>query len=72
MRSAFRRGVELLSKSESDSGLNQGKPVERPKQSVYGNMEGIGVLKNVTQLEPVIKKLMRKVIVTDRYLTSLS
>ena len=74
MRIAFSRGVELLSKPESDAGLIQGRlgPLESPKQSVTENMEGIDVPKNVTQLEPVINKLMQKVIMTNRYLTSLS
>ena len=74
MRTAFSRGVELLSKPESGTGLIQGRlePLESPKQSVTENMEGIGVPKNVTQLESIINKLMQKVIMTDHYLTSLS
>ena len=59
MRSAFRRGVELLSEPELDSAQSQ---VQRSK-SAPKDMKGInGVPKNVTQLKPVIDKLMQRVI----------
>jgi len=60
MCSTFRRGVELFSKTESDSVQSQGKPVESPSKSIPEHMEGIGeVPKNVTQLKLVMDKLMR-------------
>jgi len=63
MRSAFKRGVELLSEPESDSVQGQGRTVENPSESEFEHMEGIsGVPKNVTQLKPIIDKLMCKVI----------
>jgi hypothetical protein len=63
MQSAFCRGVELLSAPESGSIQSQGKMVESSPKSSSGHMEDIsGVPKNVTQLKPVIDKLMRKVI----------
>jgi hypothetical protein len=72
MRSAFARGIELLSEPESSSAQSQEQTVESPSKSASEHMEGIsGVPKNVTQLKPVINELMRKV-VYDRYLTSLS
>jgi hypothetical protein len=61
MRSAFRKGVDLLSEPESDSVQSQGKNIKR--ESTSKRMEGISrVPKNVTQLKPVINKLMRKVV----------
>ena len=63
MCSAFRRGVKLLSETKSDSVQSQGQTVESPSKSTLEPMEGIGgVPKNVTQLEPVMDKLMSKVI----------
>jgi hypothetical protein len=63
MRSAFRRGVDLLSETESDSVQSQGQTVESPSKSTSEHMEGVcGVPKNVTQLKPFINKLMSKVI----------
>jgi hypothetical protein len=63
MRSAFKRGVELLSGPKSDSVGSQGKAVQNPSESASEHMEGIGgVPKNVAQIKPVIDKLMRKVI----------
>jgi hypothetical protein len=63
MRSAFLRGVELLSMPESDSVQSQGRTVENTGKYLSEQMEGIsGVPKNVTQLQPVIEKLMCKVI----------
>ena len=62
MRSAFKRGVELLSESESDTVQSQGKTVEVPGKSAAEHTEGIGrAPKNLTQLKPVINELMRKV-----------
>jgi hypothetical protein len=61
MRSAFRRGLELLSEPESDP--VQGQSSGSIRESSPEDLEGIGVPKNVTQLEPVISKLMRKVII---------
>ena len=61
MCSAFRRGLELLSEPESDS--IQGQSSGSLRESSFEDLEGIGVPKNVTQLEPVISKLMRKVII---------
>jgi hypothetical protein len=61
MRSAFRRGVELLSEPESDSVQSEGKSAGK---SASEQMEGIDrVPKNVAQLKPIIDKLMCKVIV---------
>ena len=61
MRSAFRKGVALLSEPES-SAPGQGKSVEIPSKSASGYMQGIdGVPINVTELIPVFDKLMRKV-----------
>jgi hypothetical protein len=63
MCSAFRRGVELLNKPESDTVQSQGQTVEGYSKSTSEHMEDIGrVPKNAAQLEPVIDKLMRKVI----------
>ena len=63
MRSAFLRGVELLSVPESNTVQSQGRTVENSGKYLSEQMEGIsGVPKNVTQLQPVIDKLMRKVI----------
>jgi hypothetical protein len=61
MCSAFRRGVELLSEPKSDS--VQGQSSGSLRESSSENLEGIGVPKNVTQLEPDISKLMCKVII---------
>jgi hypothetical protein len=59
MRSAFRRGLEILSDAESGSVQSQGKP----GKSVPKHIDGIcGVPKNVAQLKPVFDKLMQKVI----------
>jgi hypothetical protein len=64
MRSAFKRGIELLSEPESNSVQSRGKPVEGSSKSASENMEGIvGVPKNVTQLKPVFNELMRKVMI---------
>jgi hypothetical protein len=63
MRSAFRRGVDLLSETETDSIRSQGQTIEIHSKSTLEHMEGIGgVPENVTQLKPVINKLMSKVI----------
>jgi hypothetical protein len=63
MRSAFLRGVELLSAPESNFIQSQGRTVENSSKYSSEHMEGIdGVPKNVTQLQPVIDKLMCKVI----------
>jgi len=63
MRSAFSRGVELLSEQGSDSSQSQEPTVENPSKFAFVNMEGIcRVPKNVTQLKPVMDKLMHKVI----------
>jgi hypothetical protein len=66
MRSAVWRGVELLSASASTSGSSQGQgqTIENFGKSASKNVEAIGgVPKNVTQLQPIIDELMRKVIV---------
>ena len=63
MRSAFLRGVELLSVPESNTVQSQGRTIENSGKYLSEQIEGIsGVPKNVTQLQPVIDKLMRKVI----------
>jgi len=63
MRSAFWRGVDILSASETDPAQSQGQTVESPGRSASEHMEAISrVPKNVTKLKPVIDKLMRKVI----------
>jgi hypothetical protein len=60
MRSAFRRGVEILSEPESESVRRQGGIAENSSKSAS---ECTGwVPKNVTQLKPVIDELIRKVI----------
>ena len=68
MHSAFRKGVELLSKrckpeSESDTLQSQGQHSGSLRECASEDLEGIGVPKYATQLKPVIKKLMRKVII---------
>ena len=63
MHSAFWRGIDILSASGTDSAQSQGQTVENPGRSASEHMEAIGgVPKNVTQLKPVIDKLMCKVI----------
>lgn len=63
MRFAFRRGVELLNELESDTVQSQGQTIEGCSKSTSEHMGGIGrIPKNAAQLEPVIDKLMRKVI----------
>ena len=63
MRSAFWRGVDILSASGTDSAQSQGQTIESPGRSASEHMEAIGgVPKNVTKLKPVIDKLMCKVI----------
>jgi hypothetical protein len=66
MRSAFCRGVELLSASEPGSIQSRGQVVESSPKSASGHLEDIsgvtGVPQNVTDLKPVIDQLMRKVI----------
>jgi hypothetical protein len=62
MSSAVTRGVKLLSELESDSVQRQGEIAENSSKSASEYMEGVGwVPKNMTQLKPVIDKLMRKV-----------
>lgn len=68
MRSAFSKGVELLSErcepeSKSDTVRSQGQSSGSLRECATEDLEGIGVPKNTTQLKPVIKKLMRKVII---------
>jgi hypothetical protein len=63
MRSAFRRGVELLSEPESHSVQSQGQSAGRLRKSASEGLEGIGVPKNVAQLKPVINEIMSKVII---------
>ncbi len=65
MHSTFRRGVDLLSETESDSVQSQGQTVKSPSKSTseQTSMEGVSkVPKNVAQLKPVINKLIIKVI----------
>ena len=63
MRSAIRRGLELLNEPESDSVQSRGQTVEAHSKSTFEHMEGIGrVPKNAAQLKPVIDKLISKVI----------
>jgi len=63
MRSAFRKGVELLSEPESDPIQSHGTTGEHPGESPSQHMEGIGrIPKDAVQLKPVIDQLMRKVI----------
>ena len=63
MRSAFKVGIELLSKVESDSVQSQGKSVESSGMSTSECIEGIAwIPRNVTRLKPIINELMRKVI----------
>jgi hypothetical protein len=66
MRSAFRKGVELLSERcepESDTVRSQGQSSGSLRECTSEDLEGIGVPKNATQLKPFINKLMRKVII---------
>jgi hypothetical protein len=73
MRSAFRRGAELLSEPESGSVQSQGQTVETSGKSAAEHIEGIGgVPKNAAQLKPVINELMRKVIMIALQVPSLS
>ena len=59
MHSAFWRELELLNSQETDAVQNQVQAVESPSKSIVG----MGVVpKDVTLLEPVINKLMSKVI----------
>ena len=63
MRSVFWKGIEFLSVPELGIAQSQEQTVESPGKSACEHMEGMsGVPKNVTQLKPVIDKLMRKVI----------
>ena len=66
MRSAFQRGVELLSEPKSSVVQSQEQPftVENPLSTSEHTESICGVLKNVAQLKPVIDKLIRKVIAT--------
>ena len=62
MRSAIRRGLEILNEPELGSVQSQGKTAESAYASASEHMEGIGwIPENVTQLKPVIDKLMHKV-----------
>jgi hypothetical protein len=62
MRSAFWKGIELLSRPESDSVQSQGEIIEGNSTSKH--TKGIGrVPKNVTRLKPVVNKLICKVII---------
>jgi hypothetical protein len=63
MRSAFKKGVELLSEPESDSVRSQGQSSGNLRECASEDWEGIGVPKNATQLKPVIDKLMDKAII---------
>ena len=59
MHSAFWRGLELLNSQETDAAQNQVQGIE----SLSKSNVGMGVVpKDVTLLEPVIDKLMSKVI----------
>ena len=63
MRSALRRGIELLSAPETDSVQSQGQTIQNSGKSASEHMKVIdGIPKNVTQLKPDIDKLMCKVI----------
>ena len=67
MRTAFWKGVELLGEPMSSSVQSREQPftVETPPESTSEHTEDIcGVPKNVAQLEPVIDKLICKVIMT--------
>ena len=67
MRSAFWRGVELLSEPKSTSVQSREQPfmVESPPEPTSEHTESIcGVPKNVAQLKPVIDKLIHKAIMT--------
>jgi len=60
MRSALRRGIELLS---ADSVQSQGQTVQNSGNSTSEHMKATdGIPKNVIQLKPDIDKLMCKVI----------
>ena len=62
MRSALRKGIELLSAPETDSVRSQVRTVQNSGKSASENMKAIGgVPKNVAQLKPDINKLMCKV-----------
>ena len=63
MHSAFWRGLELLNSQETDAVQDQVQRVESPSKSASKHVLGMGVVpKDATLLEPVIDKLMRKVI----------
>jgi hypothetical protein len=66
MRSAFKRGIDLLSEPESHSVQSQGNSAGGESSTLPAPecREGaIRVPKNVNQLKPLIDKLMCKVIV---------
>jgi hypothetical protein len=66
IRSAFRKGVELLSGPESDPIQSHGTTRESPSKSPSENMEGIGrIPEDSIQLKPDIDKC-------ERWLQSLS
>jgi hypothetical protein len=63
MRSAVRRGVELLSGLESSTAQSQGQAIEGSSKSAPGHIEDINKIpKNVAQLKSAIGKLMQNVI----------
>jgi len=63
IRSAFRKGVEILSGPESDPSQSRGTTGESRDNSPSKNVEDIGRIPNDSiQLKPVIDKLMQKVI----------
>ena len=64
MRSAVRKGIELLSGLESSTARSQGQTIESSSKSAPGHIEDIDKIpKNVAQLKSIISKLMQNVII---------
>jgi archaellum component FlaC len=63
MRSAVRRGVELLSRLESSTSRSRGQAIESSSKSAPEHIEDIDKIpKNVAQLKSVISELTQNVI----------
>jgi hypothetical protein len=66
MHSALQKGIEILSVPQSGTAQSQEQTVENSSKSVSHHMDGMGgVPKNVTQLKPVIDKLMSCIIIIN-------
>jgi hypothetical protein len=64
MRSAVKRGVELLSRLESSTSGSQGEAIESSSKNAPEYIENIDKIpKDVAQIKSVISKLMQNVII---------